>query len=370
MRARLFLLILPLLLASCGRRPTDGATEGDTLRLRHASLLTVVRTDSFTQVDVADPWHEGHTLRRYLLVGAGRPLPHGLPEGTVVRTPLRRAVAFSTVHASLMAELHALDGLAAVCDSRYVVSPALRRALDSGRLADGGSSMTPDAERLLALRPDALLVSPYEGGGHGVLEQAGVPLIECADYMEASALGRAEWMRFYGLLFGCEARADSLFALVERRYESLRRQAPRGEARPTLLVDRMDGGTWYVPAARSTMGQIYTDAGAHYAFADQAGRGSVPLAFETVLARAGEADLWLVKYGQRADLTYSQLAADYPPYARFRAFRARRVYGCNTMRVPFYDETPFRPDLLLADLVGLFRHPDRREGRYFTPLHE
>ena len=157
MRARLFLLILPLLLASCGRRPTDGATEGDTLRLRHASLLTVVRTDSFTQVDVADPWHEGHTLRRYLLVGAGRPLPHGLPEGTVVRTPLRRAVAFSTVHASLMAELHALDGLAAVCDSRYVVSPALRRALDSGRLADGGSSMTPDAERLLALRPDALL---------------------------------------------------------------------------------------------------------------------------------------------------------------------------------------------------------------------
>ena len=33
MRARLFLLILPLLLASCGRRPTDGATEGDTLRL-------------------------------------------------------------------------------------------------------------------------------------------------------------------------------------------------------------------------------------------------------------------------------------------------------------------------------------------------
>ena len=39
-----------------------------------------------------------------------------------------------------------------------------------------------------------------------------IPIIECADYMETSALGRAEWMRFYGLLFGEAQKADSLFA--------------------------------------------------------------------------------------------------------------------------------------------------------------
>ena len=42
-----------------------------------------------------------------------------------------------------------------------------------------------------------------------------IPIIECADYMETSALGRAEWMRFYGLLFGVAPQADSLFAEVD-----------------------------------------------------------------------------------------------------------------------------------------------------------
>lgn len=47
------------------------------------------------------------------------------------------------------------------------------------------------------------------------------------DYMETSALGRAEWVRFYGLLFGKEAEADSLFAGVEEAYLSLRNQSER-----------------------------------------------------------------------------------------------------------------------------------------------
>ncbi len=370
MRARLLLPFLLLLLTACGSRTVSEPGRGDTLRFRHATLLTVVRQDSFTLAEVGDPWHRGGVLRRYVLVPRGQRLPEVRPAGTVVRTPLSRAVAFSTVHCALLDELGELNRLAAVCDSRYVLHPGVRRALAGGRLRDGGSSMTPDVERLLSLRPDALLVSPYEGGSYGTLEQAGVPLVECADYMEVSALARAEWMRFYGLLFGCGERADSLFALVEQHYDSLRREAERSAVHPALLVDRLDGGTWYVPGGHSTMGQLYADAGARYLFSDLTESGSVPLSFETVLSRAADADLWLVKYGQSADLTYRQLAADYPPYRRFKAYGARRVYGCNTLRVPFYDEVPFRPDLLLSDLVGLFRDPAGHRGRYFTPLHE
>ena len=40
--------------------------------------------------------------------------------------------------------------------------------------------------------------------------------------METSALGRAEWMRFYGLLFGEAQKADSLFAEVEKNYNELK----------------------------------------------------------------------------------------------------------------------------------------------------
>lgn len=71
--------------------------------------------------------------------------------------------------------------------------------------------MNPDMEKIIELHPDAILLSPFENsGGYGRIEKLNIPIIECADYMETSALGRAEWMRFYGLLFGVASEADSL----------------------------------------------------------------------------------------------------------------------------------------------------------------
>ncbi|MBP3228292.1 MAG: hypothetical protein J6M53_05880, partial [Bacteroidaceae bacterium] len=54
------LLWLPLLLIGCGGGKGGGVVGGgDTLVFRHATLLSAVRTDSFTAVTVADPWHDG-----------------------------------------------------------------------------------------------------------------------------------------------------------------------------------------------------------------------------------------------------------------------------------------------------------------------
>jgi iron complex transport system substrate-binding protein len=65
--------------------------------------------------------------------------------------------------------------------------------------------MAPDIERIIALKPEAILLSPFENsGGYGKLDKLHVPIIEAADYMESSPLGRAEWMKFYGMLFGNE----------------------------------------------------------------------------------------------------------------------------------------------------------------------
>ncbi len=48
------------------------------------------------------------------------------------------------------------------------------------------------------------------------------PLSNVRTTWKLSALGRAEWMRFYGLLFGQAQKADSLFAEVEKNYNELK----------------------------------------------------------------------------------------------------------------------------------------------------
>lgn len=368
--ALLWAALMLALTAACGRRTPAAAAGTDTVAFAEASLLHVERGRGYTLAEVADPWHAGRTLRRYVLVPRDSAVPPHLPEGTLLRTPLRRVASLSGVHAALLFDLGRGDALAAVADVDYTLHPLIRKAVAEGRTADAGSSMKPDAERLAAARPDAILVSPFENAGYGALEQMGVPLVECADYMETSALGRAEWMRFYGLLLGCPERADSLYDAVAGRYRALARRAEGTGKKPTLLVDRKEGAVWFVPGGESTMGRLFADAGARYVFADMPGSGSLQLSFETVFARGRDADVWLLKYGAAADPTYASLAADYGPYRRFRPWQQRRIYGCNTLRVPFYEETPFHPDRLLADLICIF-HPERMPGhrlRYYQPL--
>ena len=142
--------------------------------------------------------------------------------------------------------------------------------------------------------------------------------------------------------------------------------------KPRLLCEQMTGSAWYVPAAQSTMGQLYCDAGASYLFADIQGSGAVPLSFETVLSRADSADVWLIKYGAERDMDYSSLAGNFAGNSMLRPFRERSVYACNVSRRRFYEETPFRPDILLRELAALL-HPEMAGGyelRYYEKLRE
>ncbi|MDR0894422.1 MAG: ABC transporter substrate-binding protein [Prevotellaceae bacterium] len=356
------LLLLLLFLASCsggGRGGQHTTSGGDTLCLRYADYLRLVDYPDYTVAELRNPWDTTRLLHTYILVDVADTLPvANLPEGTVVRTPLNRTLIYSSVHLSLLKDLDALAATAGVCDLKYIRMPEIHAAVRSGAIADCGDSMNPDIERVISLHPDAILLSPFENsGGYGRVEKLGIPLIECADYMERSPLGRAEWMRFYGRLYGRAAQADSLFAVVEQRYHALKEQAAVTSCRPSVMCDLLTGSTWYTPGGQSTVARLYADAGARYIFADDTHTGSLPYTFERIYDRGRDADYWLIRYNQPADKRYPELASEFAGYRGFRAFRERNIYGCNTGVTPFYEEVPFHPDRFLHDLILIF-HPE------------
>ncbi|MEG1659518.1 MAG: ABC transporter substrate-binding protein [Bacteroides sp.] len=373
MRPILLLLAGVLVLSACGgkSKALPPAAAGTPIALRYAAHLTLEEHAGYVQATLRNPWDTARVLHTYLLVDKTAALPEGLPAGTVVRTPVCKAVIYSSVHCSLLQQLDALGSIGGVCDLKYIKLPAVQDGCRAGSIVDTGDGMSPDIEKIIDLHPDAILLSPFENsGGYGRIEKLNVPIIECADYMETSALGRAEWMRFYGLLFGKRAAADSLFARVEKEYLALRQLAATAQAKPTVISDLKSSSAWYIPGGKSTTAAFYADAGGRYVFAADAHSGSVPLAFETVFDKGQEADFWLIKYNQPVDKTYGELEKEYAPYANFRAFRTRHLYGCNTARVSLYEDFPFHPERLLKDLIFVF-HPELLAGHtlhYYTPL--
>lgn len=365
------LLLLTVQCQNRTGRPADSNAADDTL-VHYAELLSIVRHDGYTDVAITNPWDTTRLLHRYLLVPRDEELPANLPQGTVVRTPLERSLVYSSVHASALDLLGATDRIGGVCDLAYIKTPALLDRARQGHLVDAGNSMNPDIERVMALSPDAILLSPFENAGYGRIGKMGIPIIECADYLETSPLGRAEWIKLLGLLYGRTAEADSLFGEIERSYNALKAQTRTFAPAPTVISELKSGSAWYMPGGKSYMARLFADAGGEYPWSDNGESGSIPLAFETVFDRAGDADIWLIKSFNVGQLSYRALQKEYAPYARFKAFREHKIYGCNTAECNYYEETPFRPDLLLQELAALF-HPDRfphYQPRYFQPLPE
>lgn len=375
-----FLLLIAVLLSSCGGRQGSPQGDGDTLQLKYASLLTIVRHEGYTLAQIHNPWKPGKLLHTYVLVprdssssASDSPLPSHLPHGTVIRIPVQRAAVFTTVHCSLLTTLGHSDAIIGVADLKYIKIPAIHEAVKSGRVADCGGGMNPVVERIMDVKPDAILLSPFENsGGYGKLEDINIPLVECAEYMEHSPLARAEWMKFYGLLFGEEQQADSLFAVVDSSYQALKAQAAEAGEGRSVLIDKMVGSVWYVPGGRSTIGQMVQDAGGRYPWADDNHSGSLSLPFETVLEKAGESDVWFYRYSSDHTTNYRELLSDHRGYDQLKAYRERQVYACNVEQTLFYEETPFRPDYLLSDFIQIL-HPgilNIPPLRYYTILND
>lgn len=356
------------LLVSCGGRQTTASQEaGDTVVFKYATQLSIVRHKDYTEVVVKNPWKEGKILHSYLLVPDSIDpqdishfsflTSHSSPS-TIVRTPLRRSMMFTTVHCAMLMSFGCEQSIAGVADLKYIKIPWIHEQVKAGRITDVGEGMSPVVEKIIDQRPDALFLSPFENsGGYGRLEEIGIPIIECAEYMEPSPLARAEWLRFYGMLFGCEQKADSLFAVVDSSYNALKGLFTVDNLLPSVLLDKVTGSVWYVPGGRSTIGQMIQDAGGNYPWADDDHSGSVSLPFEAVLEKAGEADVWLFRYSSDHDITPDELLSEHHGYNQFKAFRSGEMYGCDVERSLFYEESPFRPDWLLGDYIHIL-HPD------------
>ena len=365
---------LVVLLCACGgKNKASSALNGEIIPMKYAENLTLIKGEGYTEAILRNPWDTTAILRTYLLIDKDQPVPDHLPEGTIVRTPLSKALVYTATHCNLINELGTVKSIGGICEIQYIKVPAIIEGCKNGTIVNAGEGTNPDIEKIIDLHPDALLLSPYENsGGHGQVEKLKIPIIECADYMETSALGSAEWIRFFGMLFGCEAKADSIFADVEKNYNELKQLATQQAKKPKLMCEWKSGSAWYVPGGRSTTGKLYADAGADYAFAHYPNSGAVPLSFETVFDKAQDADIWLMKYNQANDRTMTSMREDYAPYAQFKAYKQKQVYGCNTAYKRYYEDFPFHPDRVLKDLIKIF-HPSllpEYELVYFDKLVE
>lgn len=352
----IILFTVLFLLQGCGGNSTV-SSEGEEVELKYAENLAIKEFDGYTVVEIRNPWDTTKLLQRYALVEEGVETPSGFSPGQVIGVPLKKSIIYSSVHNGLVNELGAADAISGVCDAEYIYEPALKTRIETEDIADCGNSMSPNVEKIIQVSPGAILLSPFENSnGHGKLSHAGIPIVECADYMETSPLARAEWMKFYGRLYGKKEKADSLFSETEKHYLELKKIAQSTATRPKVLMDRIYGQSWNLPAGKSTMGIMLEDAGGVNPFGDVKVSGSLQLSPEKVLYKAQDVDIWLIRFAY-TPITLKSLGEDKDIYTKFKAYKEKNIYGSDSSKTRIFEDVAFHPQWLLGNLIRLF-HPE------------
>ena len=348
----------------------------DKVTVDFAENLSVEYFNHYKVVSIL-PWVGAEARMQYLLVQCGTPIPAGYDDVTIIEVPVQRFVAMSTSMLPHLTEQGLLDRLVGVDTSVYTSNPVVLERVGNGTLTEvggGGTGGEINFEVLLGLEPDLVMAQAFFAGGTMLaqLDEAGITAVLNADYADTTPLGQAEWGKYVSLFFNTEAVATAIYADVMTEYGSLARLAESATSRPTVIAASPYAGVWYMPAGDSTVAHLLADAGADFVFADEVGT-SVPLDFEFVLERGGDAEFW-VNINQFW-ATQADMLADDARFTAFRALQERNLWNNNARMnanggSDYFESGAAHPEVILADLIAIFHSdmlPDH-ELVYYQPL--
>lgn len=375
---KLSIFLICFLVLSCVNKPekeedkVDLNTDGFTIE--YAKGFNVKLFEDYATIEVTQAWPDADTKFTYLLQKKNKPQIENIEYDVKVEIPLKNIVVTSTTHIPSLESLGVLDKLIGFPNTDYISLPQARQLISKDKIKDVGKSQSLNTELLIDLQPEAVVSFAVKGQNKSLesLKKAGFPVLYNADWVEQHPLGKAEWIKFFGLLFDKAEESKKIFDHIKKEYETAKNIALQAKNKPTVLSGALWKDQWYLPAGESWQAQILTDANAQYLFSKTEGTGSLSLAFESVLSKSQNADFWIAPAQYTS---YQDMLNQHNHYKKFKAFQNKKVFTFASTKgetggVLYYELAPNRPDWVLKDLVKIL-HPKLLKSykpHFFKPL--
>jgi len=357
----LFLVILSFSLVECKNESKPNVIISAKNEVRYAKGFSIQNYDGYSVVIVKNPWPKATKTYTYILKEKKGIVPDSLKQNLIIPVPIKTIVVTSTTHIPSLELLDEVNTLIGFPHCDYISSEKVRARIDTGNIKELGNNQDLNTEVLLDLQPNVII-------GYGIdnknptldnLQKSGLKVMLNGDWNEENALGKAEWIKFFGALYCKQKQATALFTKIEKDFLKTIRIAKMAKTTPSILAGDMFEDRWYLPRGTSWGSLLLKQAIGNYLWQETSGTGSLSLSFETVFEKAKSADVWITS-GQFSSL--KEMTNSIPHYAEFNAFKNKNVYSFSgkkgkTGGILYYELAHNRPDLVLKDLVKIL-HPE------------
>ena len=343
----------------------SGLTYESTLELKRATEFSVYRyKDGYDLIDI-------HNSQRFLLVPEGGTAPEGLDEDIIVlQKPCNKIYLAATAAMAMFVSMDALDyiRMSSIKKEAWTFDEP-KEAMEKGDILYAGKYSAPDYETMLdeqctlALESTMIEHSPEV---KEMIEDLGIPvMIDRASY-ESDPMGRAEWIKLYGVLTDHEEQAEAFF---EEQLDSIKEldDFPNTEKTVAFFYVSTDGK---VVVKRSTdyIPKMIEIAGARYVFKDlddESGRTSVDMSMEQFYDSAIDADY--VVYNGSIDSSVKTLDDLINKDPVMKNLTAVRNKNCWVTKSAMYQRTDLVAEMIL-DFHKLFSEDDPQDLKYISKL--
>ncbi|OYU80569.1 MAG: ABC transporter substrate-binding protein [Flavobacterium sp. BFFFF1] len=356
-------LTLLLLMAGCNNQRHQNAIPSGQSKntIRYAKGLAIYQYDGFSVVRVSNPWPKATKAYTYVLHSKNATIPDSLKQYSKIQVPIKSIVVTSTTHVPSLEILGVQNTLSGFPNLDYISSPKIRKRIEDGKIKELGSNQNLNTEVLIGLAPDVIIGYGIDNNNPTLdnLQRSGLKVLLDGDWNEQTPLGKAEWIKLFGALYGLDAKANQVFSVIENDYNATTKLVRKAALKPTVLAGAVYENQWYLPEGNSWGAQFIKQAGGNYLWGNSPGTGSLSLPFEIVYEKGQKADYWI---GPGQFISLKEMAAANGNYTAFDSYKNRRIYSFSSKKgktggVIFYELAPNRPDLVLKDMVKIL-HPE------------
>ncbi len=360
---KLILLITVLLHSGCKQNNALPEVTKSSIKneIHYAKGLEIYYHKGYSILKITHPWPDAKTSFTYILQEKNGIIPDSLQQYPRISVPIQSIVVTSTTHIPALELLGVENTLIGFPNTDFISSPKTRTRIDSGQVKEVGTNETLNPEILIDMAPDVIVSFGLNNSNPTLdnLQKSGLKVLLNGDWNEQSPLGKAEWIKFFGALYGLDAKAKTIFTSIEKGYQTTLALAQKAKFKPTVLSGSMYEDQWFVPQGESWMALFLKESQSNYLWANTTGTGSLTLPFETILEKAQTAEFWIAP-GDFSSL--KEMNNSNPHYAKFEAFKNKKVYSYASHKgakggILFFEWSSTRPDWVLKDLIAIF-HPE------------
>ncbi|MFT6716921.1 MAG: iron complex transport system substrate-binding protein [Saprospiraceae bacterium] len=270
------------------------------------------------------------------------------------KNPYAKVVMLNTTYLSYAKSIGVENHVVGIVD----VERVKKFSIEAGKIKGVGKNGVLNMELISSLKPDLIICNSFQLKELSLFDEVDVLVVN--EFWEGHPLGRAEWVKVFGVIFGADKKSEELFLEVKERYQS--QLIVKQQRMPRVYNLSRFSSSYFLPGCESLMSKVLLDTQSDVECIAESAR-SVEISQEQQLSMCGNKDYLLFFDWLPNNRSHEQVSKELGVQ---KCFKGDIIY-CNTSLNSYFEASIMEPDVVLDNLIQIL-HRNQEETKYFTLL--